>query len=373
MEKKCSIISYLGEFKDEELESEYFKLELLSSKKYIVLSFYAIAVLFLLFLIPDFILNKESESLLIILTTRFLFMLFTLFINYIIKKIIDVKKLVKVITFYSIFFPLSFFSIIYFYETPDFLIQTMGLVLIIIGLFSVPNKMKNVICLSIFTILVFFVLVPSFSPPIKISHFSASLVYTILTVTLCYYNTYRGCYIKRTEYLNSKNKSNLLIKDHLTGIYNRLKFEEELHKWFEYSKRNETELSVILLDIDNFKTINDSYGHLTGDYILKTVVGVIMQNIREYDIFARWGGEEFVILLPNTNQHNAVSLSFRICELIEATKFKINETITCSIGVNTLHAEDSEESFLHYADINLYEAKRSGKNCVKHKASTSHP
>ncbi len=153
--------------------------------------------------------------------------------------------------------------------------------------------------------------------------------------------------------------------DNLTAIYNRNKFEEFFQTELIRAKRYSRDLSLVILDIDFFKKVNDTYGHLAGDDILKALVQKVTKQIRETDIFARWGGEEFVLLMPETNKEEA----FEVCEsLRKEIAFLEHPTvgnITCSFGISQLLKADTKESIFKRCDDALYKAKHSGRNRVE--------
>lgn len=157
--------------------------------------------------------------------------------------------------------------------------------------------------------------------------------------------------------------------DGLTQIYNRVFFQNRLQNELSQAQQMGYEVSVILYDIDNFKRFNDSYGHLFGDIVLKSLAQLVKESIRKDDIVARFGGEEFIILLPHTGSEMA-------CEKAEELRRKISEltisdkdvtaSVTVSMGVSTFPTiAQGELALLNSADEALYEAKRSGKNCVR--------
>ena len=138
-----------------------------------------------------------------------------------------------------------------------------------------------------------------------------------------------------------------------------IRLNEEILK----AKRYNTPLSIIYFDIDHFKQINDTYGHKKGDFILKEVSKIILQNIRKTDIFGRWGGEEFIIILPFTDLENALILAEKLRKKIEEHDFDgIN--ITISFGVTELKIDDNADTLINRADEALYKAKNKGRNRV---------
>lgn len=152
--------------------------------------------------------------------------------------------------------------------------------------------------------------------------------------------------------------------DQLTGIYNRHKFEKLLMLEMERSRRFVQPLSLILIDIDHFKSVNDRYGHDTGDEVLVQFVKVIQNNIRQIDIFARWGGEEFLILSPNTDFENVQILAEKLRLAIENTDFPKVSHITISQGVAMFEKEDTFDDVFSRVDKRLYWAKEHGRNQV---------
>jgi polar amino acid transport system substrate-binding protein len=155
----------------------------------------------------------------------------------------------------------------------------------------------------------------------------------------------------------------LSVTDKLTGIYNRLKLDEMLmHKKNVYDRYKRV-FSVIMFDIDDFKKVNDNYGHQVGDDVLKKISSIAELNKRKSDILGRWGGEEFLIICPDTNLQGALALAEKIREEIEKYDFGI-KTLTASFGVSEYSENDSIEKLIKRADDALYKAKKEGKNRV---------
>lgn len=153
--------------------------------------------------------------------------------------------------------------------------------------------------------------------------------------------------------------------DMLTGIFNRLKFNELLDVELQRSVRHGLPLSVIMFDIDHFKRINDTFGHHTGDSVLKEVTGTVRDTLRIYDSLARWGGEEFVILLPGNNMENTSLLAERLRDDIARHSYAHGVSVTCSFGVAEYGGGDNADTLMQRADRALYKAKNSGRNRVE--------
>ncbi len=154
--------------------------------------------------------------------------------------------------------------------------------------------------------------------------------------------------------------------DELTGIYNRRKLLTELKSHMDEYTRCKNPLSLLMLDFDHFKAINDKYGHDIGDIVLKEITALCKQHMRSYDIFARYGGEEFIICMPNTNLEQAYQSAERMRQEIEKVKIPIRDQMistTISIGLTQITPQSMTPSdIIKKADTALYKAKKEGRN-----------
>ncbi|WP_347989970.1 diguanylate cyclase [Methylomonas sp. AM2-LC] len=156
----------------------------------------------------------------------------------------------------------------------------------------------------------------------------------------------------------------LCITDQLTGLYNRRKLDQVIVVEQKRLERTFQALSIILTDLDNFKSVNDVYGHQAGDVILSTVAQLLKQELRESDILGRWGGEEFMIICLDTDLNGALALAEKLRKTLENHVLDIVGTQTCSFGVAQLTQKESIDSLITRADNALYSAKDAGRNCV---------
>ena len=150
-------------------------------------------------------------------------------------------------------------------------------------------------------------------------------------------------------------------KDPLTGLYNRRCFYERMNYEMEKMKRTKSPLSLALIDIDNFKAINNTYGHLEGDRVLVQLAGIFKVQARSADTIVRWGGEEFAMILPETDKNGAMAYAERVRGLVEGSDWK--SKVTVSIGVTSVCQEQCAEKIISIADRALYKAKER-KNMV---------
>ncbi|HIQ26993.1 MAG TPA: GGDEF domain-containing protein [Sulfurovum sp.] len=151
--------------------------------------------------------------------------------------------------------------------------------------------------------------------------------------------------------------------DTLTGVYKKSYFNTRIEKII----RDKEEAAVVVIDIDDFKSVNDTFGHQAGDDVLKEFATLIQKNIRGDDVFSRWGGEEFLLLLQHANMENALKKVEQLRTLVEKNKFQHIGHMTASFGLTIKEEGDDMHTILQRADKALYEAKKSGKNCVKFK------
>jgi len=158
----------------------------------------------------------------------------------------------------------------------------------------------------------------------------------------------------------------LSVTDQLTGIFNRRKFVEMMSKEVERKARYGSDFSLIMFDIDHFKNVNDTYGHDIGDFVLKKLTHTIAGLLRNSDVFARWGGEEFMILAPEISLDNSVILAEKLREAIENIDFSPVPKVTSSFGVisTSTVVSQSFEFLTKSVDEALYEAKHTGRNKV---------
>ncbi len=159
--------------------------------------------------------------------------------------------------------------------------------------------------------------------------------------------------------------SHLAATDELTGLYNRRSFDEEFTKSIRVAKRFAFPLSLLMADLDKFKAVNDTYGHSAGDQVLKAFTGILRDLARTDDITARWGGEEFIVLLSHTSSAGAAVVAERVRKTMESECIRITSIpVTVSIGVAELKDGEDGAGLIRRADCALYRAKEEGRNRV---------
>jgi diguanylate cyclase (GGDEF)-like protein len=159
----------------------------------------------------------------------------------------------------------------------------------------------------------------------------------------------------------------MTIIDGLTGVNNKRFLMESLEREIPRARRHQRPLSLLMFDIDHFKSVNDTFGHLAGDYVLKELAGVVKSRLRPDDVLGRYGGEEFAVTLPETGIEGAAKIGEELRRLVETHHFEFEgEVMNITISVGGAELQDTYDviAFIKHADDRLYEAKRGGRNRV---------
>ncbi|MDT8997663.1 GGDEF domain-containing protein [Paucibacter sp. APW11] len=178
-------------------------------------------------------------------------------------------------------------------------------------------------------------------------------------------------FLRLVVHLEQARKSMLrhATQDALTGTFNRRYFLEQVGREWARARRYDTACALLLIDVDHFKRVNDSFGHLCGDTVLRQIADVSGETLRQADVLARFGGEEFIVFLPHTDPLGALDVAERIRERVEALNLSWNGKsvpLSISVGVAALGIEHQTlDQLIHDADEALYAAKASGRNCVR--------
>ncbi len=248
------------------------------------------------------------------------------------------------------------------------------------GLLSITLYLVIVTLASSFNTVEFGTITQSFTTPmISINSLSAKLVILAVFIAIAVYISaiFRRLVTKtvnemiiteENEKLASELKDATKISeiDPLTQLYNRRKISQILDETFSTATLTHQKPALIMVDIDHFKPINDRFGHLEGDKVLVQITQRMQHGLRKEDVLGRWGGEEFLIILPNTDIDTALFLGERLRKHVILQLPLNGENVTCSFGVTLLQDDDTVESFIRRADKALYLSKESGRNRVMH-------
>lgn len=356
-------ISFFGEFVDEALEKEFFHYDMKRCSRFMAPAVIASGLIFMSFIIADCYDIGSFHSLMVVLGVRILFLIISVIAYFYIKKTKDYYRLAYLIAAYQIVAIISFVIIIYQYKYISF-ISFLSVIVITLAVYITPNKLIFAQFITIIFNLIFFIICVHHMENLEISMLWKLIGYDILFISIGNIEAYLINSYKRKQFAYSRELLRLSTTDPLTGICNRVRFNQELSWWIDYCRRYDNCISLVMFDIDDFKKFNDNYGHLIGDSVLKNITSAINEVIRSTDVFARWGGEEFVILLPNTDICQAMEMTERMRICIGASKYDAVENVTCSFGLVTLHKNENAEELLQRVDELLYDAKEHGKNAI---------
>lgn len=362
-QKRKKISRITGEFNESKLENDFFSYMLEETIQHFRRNLLMISFIFLLFIIPDYYLIEDWTRLTVIFMIRMLFLLLS--ILYFLRIQYMPHYLYVFSTVYELIGTILSWGLLLFYEHPDVVIHQQGLIVIILAIFFViPNHFViKVLISSLITAGFFYIAL--LRDLFSISSYSGGLLlFSVLIIIFCAMTTRRMNRLQRIQFQNSIELARISNTDALTGTYNRLKYNEELKEEIARSERYKIPLSGIMFDLDNFKEINDEFGHLEGDKVLQKIASLIQSIIRENDQLFRWGGEEFIILLPNTELNSAIQLAYRIQDNIRNLDFSTVKGLTCSFGVTSLKEDDSANSFTERLDQLQYGAKKNGKDRI---------
>lgn len=318
----------------------------------------------LVLLFVDFFNIDDVSAKLVASMLRIVFILLIVVLIVFIKRIKSFKVMSYIITAYELAAVIVFLFVYSLYDSPDFLIQLMGVMIIIIAIFLIPNQWINMLILSVAVAFGLFAYT-YIMMEVNGVQFVAGMIYVAVEILLCgvfayYFKRYQqGEYIVKTELLR------IYSTDPLTKVGNRIKLQEEAEKWIEFCSRHNLDLSLVVADIDNMKTINDKHGHLVGDVILYETAQIMSDALRKNDVCVRWGGDEFILLLPYTNVEQANKLCDRIQNMILVHEIYLNYNITCSFGISSMKKGDRLSRLIEQADESMYNAKKLGKNCIE--------
>lgn len=333
------------------------------SKNYFRKVALTIGILFFLFSVYDFVANSQLLVIAIIFLCRLTFLALSILFYFKPEYLLDSSAFFK-ITIYELVPIILFFIIILNYENPHFLSLSFAINVIILGIFFlVPNLLSYRVLLSTFTLTGFIIIaLTKYHPPLL--EVISVFVYFSLAILFSSIASYSLGKYMRLDFVNKQYFKELSSKDPLTNTYNRLKFNESLNSELELARRYGNIFSLIMFDIDHFKQFNDQKGHMFGDSVLIDIANLVKETVRGVDVFARWGGEEFVILLPQTHCKEASALAERLRDSIHKESLRKDMALTCSFGVTVFSSQDDENSIMDRVDRALYKAKECGRNVV---------
>ena len=365
MERRYAISKLKGEFANKVTEKEYSLFYTEKTVPIVRRIIIIVAIMNFLFIVPDYFALANRDLFVRVIFDRCIFFVGFLVFYLWFNQGDNHADYFKGLTLMELFAVTLFLHIYWIYQPVNLLIQTMGLFLAIVVLVTIHNRWIYVFFVNIYMITGFLAVTLVGEKGTDASEFLAVAIYVLITASLLLYRDYEVNVYKRNRYERNMGLEKISMMDFLTGALNRGAFEKELEKALERWKRHGRILSIVMFDIYDFKKVNDTYGHMEGDLVLKEISQLVMEETRKIDVFARWGGEEFVMILPETDTDTTLKFVERIRRKVKENRFgKAN--ITCSFGVTQIREGDTNESIFYRIDKYLYLCKRSGKDMVYH-------
>jgi diguanylate cyclase (GGDEF)-like protein len=361
--RRDAMSNYVDRDSEDKL-TEYYNYRLFISRKYLGIVAFITAVFNLMLLVPDLTLigDVSKRTIIIIVRSVFSFMLFGVF--FLVNRIKTFRMFSIIISSCELISIVNFLLVFILYDSPDLLIQAMGMITIVIIVFTVPNRWTYMLVSSILGLLGFVICASLFIESGGLNEFAASATYISVAVILCSISAWNTEKHQRKEFFARVELKRICTTDYLTNTASRFKIEEEADRWIDFCHRNGLPLCMVFIDVDNLKSINDVYGHQKGDSVLAEMANLMRSQLHGSDVLARWGGDEFVLLLPNVTLENAVAICERIRESIYNYDFVEDVKVTCSFGVVAMKENSVFESMVRESDKLMYRGKKTGKNKV---------
>jgi diguanylate cyclase (GGDEF)-like protein len=357
-------LNKLGEFHNKDIEQDYIITDIrkgLRVSRYITVIF---SFTNLLYVILDYLFLEYSSLSVIIyysLLPRIVILLAAVAVFLLAGKLKNVKYSVSIIVSFAVFMYIVHIFMAIHFAPVNMLYEVFDVVLMTTCLFILPNRWIVNLCVSFVLVVLFFMTVPLTIPTIDIGSRIMTTVYLFWHSVVISILMYKINIHKRLHYSKEAQLEKMINIDHLTKTHNRISCDLILEGLCKVGR----DFSVVIFDIDDFKKVNDTYGHLVGDNVIIDIVNAVRKAVRKDDIVVRWGGEEFLVIMPNTRLAEATESAQRLKECISLIKHaKINHHITCSFGVTGFLPGDTIKLIINRADQLLYLAKEYGKNRV---------
>ena len=355
-----------GSFRDPAREAEFRRFELGEASSFLRKLLPLLGLLFAAFAVPDYWILGPGPAFLVTAIARgasFSLMIYASSQMTPDKSRLHRERLLVGLTLLGI---VSFGVALFAYRNANFHLQAVSVILMIAAIYLIPNRFQVSLLLSLLLAgmgLAYLLLLapPELLPSERAAYIADFFLMALLSALLG--RTFSGT--RRREYARTRELEWLSRTDLLTKVGNRRDFEDRLESSLARRRRHGEETALLMLDIDKFKSVNDQHGHRVGDAVLKEIAERLESALRTEDSLARWGGEEFVLLLPRADLNAAKELGGRIRSRISGAPFGCAGTITASIGITMLSETDTVESAVARVDRALYRAKDNGRDRIE--------
>lgn len=323
------------------------------------------ALINLILLVPDLMIVKGTGTKILIAFIRTVYSGLLILFIYIVRRFKNFDTYSLLLSAIEMTGVAIFLFVLSSYETPDYYIQSMGMITILIGIFLFPNKWRNMLLVSVISSIAFFILSFNIIHGIGANDFMAGTFYVTTTLILCAIGAKSTESYRIREYNSLLDLKIISTTDTLTKACNRYQLEQEAKKWMTRCRTKGKPLSLVFIDVDNLKMINDVHGHLIGDQVLIEIVTRMRKYLRENDVISRWGGDEFVLLMPEADLQSALPVIEQIRSSITGDIFPGGVVTSCSFGIAEMEKDSTFHSLLFAADQLMYDGKMKGKNRIE--------
>jgi len=370
------IIGIFCEFKNRKVESDFMEYEKTTSLNLVRILILVMGFSFALFAVSDYYYYGKEREFFISLSLRCAALIITVVSSFLADKFKRYSRALFMITLtelavFVIYLFSLYASVIFKYRqqpgAPAFT-YFMSTLILILAVFLIPNRWKNCLLAGFFITICYLIFCSVFMGHIDSLSLHQQGLYLGICLVSCAVFIYGRENSERKHFATEQLLEYMTITDWLTGIYNRRRFEYILGLWIK--NRRHDPFCLVFFDIDHFKNVNDTFGHKAGDEVLVRIADIVSSRIRDDDIFARWGGEEFVVLFRGVSIDMGRELAERLRKAVENNPCGEAGKVTISLGVVQYHrstdSKDDEgpEDFVMRADEKMYEAKNAGRNRV---------
>ena len=360
--RELYVINKFCEFKNRQSESDFREHEKTASLSIARFMILIMGIIFIVFAISDYYYYGEKRVFIFSLALRVLAILIALIVFFVAGSIKHYNNTLTLFTLTELAVFAIYLLNLYILKANQIALQFMTVTIFILTVYLIPNLWKNCLIASCLVWAGYISFSAVFGNPADVPSLFQRGIYLGVCLVACAIFLYGRESSRRRQFATEKHLEFMSITDRLTGIYNRGRFEYILGLWIKNMRHDP--FCLLLFDIDDFKKVNDRFGHSAGDQVLIGTTEIITSHIRDNDIFARWGGEEFVVLFSNTDIERAADLAERLRKAVEAHEHGEAGKVTISIGVAKYQRTEKILNFINRADEKMYEAKKAGKNRV---------
>lgn len=358
-------VNFWGRLKSPAAETEYFQYERNATVRFISNSIFAFGVIFFLISIYDYVYNDQPGDFFRSLIIRTIVLILSAICSALLKTVNKPRPYYLILSLFPMIIFFSYICLLAMQKAQGLAYQGMAIMVILFASTMLPIPWVNLALINTLTSVFFITFSQTYITDQIALNYIEVFIYLFITILVTSVIQKKNNANRRERYVWEKELEIQSTIDKLTGCYNRLWFDNKLAEFSSFKGNDaNSRFSLIMFDIDDFKMVNDRYGHLAGDQALTECAGLVKDSIRPGDFFARWGGEEFVILLPLSSLEESCEVAERIRERIAGHTFKNVLHFTCSFGLAENRPGERAESLIQRADNMLYRAKKNGKNQV---------